>query len=144
MVTKRLSESVGATITFTDYPTVKFYVKQMAPPTIDAGQAIQTTLLANSKYHTFTTPKLISLMEFTLTVSYNSDAMVDAITFVGHNQLMTFTWPDGFTFVFYGAIMKFAPGELVPGTQPTATITIQPTMENPSTLAETAPTHTIP
>ena len=74
----------------------------------------------------------------------NLDGVLDAITFVGHNQLITFTWPDGFTFVFYGAIMKFAPGELVPGTQPTATITIHPTMENPSTLAETAPTYTVP
>ena len=144
MATKRLSESVGATITFASYPSVKFYVKQMAPPGVDAGSAIQTTLLANSKYHTYTTPKLITITDFTLTASYNSDAMVDAISFVGLNQLITFTWPDGFTFTFYGAIMKFTPGELTPGTQPTASITVHPTMENPSTLAETAPTYTIP
>lgn len=144
MATKRLSESVGAVISFASYTSVKFYVKQMAPPGVDAGSPIQTTLLANSKYHTFTTPKLISVTDFTLQVSYNSDAMVDAIGFVGLNQLITFTWPDGFTFTFYGAIMKFTPGELVPGTQPVATITIHPTMENPTTLAETAPTYTIP
>lgn len=144
MATKRLSESVGATITFASYTSVKFYVKSMSPPNVDAGTPIQTTLLANTKYHTFTTPKLITIGDFNATVSYNSDAMVDAITFVGQNQLITFTWPDGFTWTFYGAIMKFMPGELTPGTQPTATITVHPTMEHPTTLAETAPIYTVP
>lgn len=144
MATKRLSESVGATITFASYPSAKFYVKQMSPPGLDGGAAIQTTLLANAKYHTYTPPKLVTLTDFTCQVSYNSDAMVDAVSFINLNQLITFTWPDGFTWTFYGYIMKFAPGELTPGTQPIATVTIHPTMENPSTLAETNPTYTIP
>lgn len=137
----RMDDGYQTLITIENLPSVKIYEKEVTPAGLSGGGPIDTTTMRNSAYRTAAPKSLISLTPMNLTVAYASDAYEDIMAQINVNQEIVLTWPDGATLTFYGYIDAFTPGNNVEGEQPTAAMTLVPTLTNPTTGAETAPVY---
>ncbi len=121
--------------------TLEMFEKEVQPPGISAGGEIDTTTMLNTLYRTKEPKSLLTLMPLSLVVAYGSVLYDEMILQIKTNQLITITFPDASTIVFWGWIDEFAPNNLVEGEQPTANITIIPSNKN-NAGTEVAPVHT--
>lgn len=147
MPTCPLLDGQGLTVSFSIDTTIYFYPKNLTPSGWDGGGPNDITLLANTTYHTMAPKKLKMITALTgegaySTAGLNTNGDVGRfINMVNRNQEITVTYPDGASFTFWGYVDKIIPGQIVGGTQPTVTITIQPTMINNTDCSETGPTY---
>lgn len=139
----RLDDGFSTTITLENLPTVKLFETEVKPPGYDAGGPIDTTTMRNTAYRTAAPKKLKSLSNMTSTVAYATEALGELWSQIGVNQIITVHFSDHSTIAFYGWIDKFEPGQHKEGAQPTATLTIQPSMRN-NQDEEEAPVYTPP
>lgn len=139
----RLDDGFATLILVANLPSVKFYEKEVTPPGYSGGGAIDTTTMRNTAYRTAAPKQLKSLSPVTAVVAYATDCLDDVWAQIGTNQLITITYPDGSTIAFYGWIDEFTPSNHTEGEQPTATLTIIPSMRD-AAGAETAPVYTAP
>lgn len=128
--TLRLDDGFATIITLANIPTIKLFEKEVTPPGYSAGGPIDTTTMRNTAYRTMAPRYLKSLTQVTATVAYATDALTDIWAQIGVIQLVTVTYPDGSSLQFYGWIEEFTPGNHTEGEQPTATLTIQPSMRD--------------
>ena len=143
MAAKMLVEGFATVITLANAPNIKLYEKTVTPPQLTLGGAIDITTMRNTAWRTQAARKLKTLGAITTTVAYATDSYDTVRDQLGVNQLITVTFPDGSTLQFYGWVEEFTPGELSEGNQPTATLTIQPSLRDASGV-ETAPQYTAP
>lgn len=126
---------------------VSFEEKTITPPGVEGGDAIETTSMRNSNWRTMFPRALRTLTQVTVNVSYSPKDITDmgdpSTGDINNNQLITVTFPDGATIAFWGYVKSFIPGQHQEGSQPEATITIQPTNQD-NTQAEVAPAYTAP
>lgn len=141
MPAQRLDDGFSTLITLANIPTVKLYEKEVTPPGWSGGDAIDTTTMRNTTWRTMAPRKLKSLTAVSAVVAFATDALTSIQAQLNLNQLITVTFPDSSTLQFYGFLSEFTPGRFTEGEQPTATITIQPTLVN-LTGVETAPVYT--
>jgi len=134
----RIDDGFSTTIDFALDSAVQFFEKEVQPPGLASGGAIDTTTMLNTTYRTMAPKKLITLTESSLVVAYDPLVYNEIIAMIGTIQQITITFPDGVTIIFFGWIDEFTPAALVEGEQPTADITIIPSNQNVS-LVETAP-----
>lgn len=139
MSTQRLDDGFSTIITIANLPNVKLYEKDVTPPGFSGGGPIDTTTMRNSNWRTMAPKSLKSLSALTATVAFATEALNDIQNQLGINQLVIVTFPDNSSLSFYGWIDEFTLGKFTEGEQPTATITIQPSLRHPTTGAETAP-----
>ena len=139
----RLDDGYQTTIGFTSSLT-KLYEKEVQPPGIDGGGAIDTTTMNNTTYRTMSPKSLLTLSEHTFEAAYDPAAYPELIAMINVNQLITITFPDGSTLAFYGWLDKAIPNAHVEGEQPTVTCTIVPSNVHSGTGVETAPAYTAP
>lgn len=125
-VDQRLDDGFSTIITLANIPTVKLYEKEVTPPGITAGGPIDTTTMRNITWRTMAPRALKSLTPVSATVAFATIAIPQVQAQIGINQLITVTFPDLSTLVFWGWLEEFTIGALVEGEQPTATITINP------------------
>ena len=137
----RLDDGFRTLITLANAPTVKIFEKEVTPPGVSAGGPIDTTTMRNTAWRTQAPRQLKSMTQISATVAYATNGYDAIKAQVGVNQLITVTWPDGATVAFYGWVDEFTPGAGTEGEQPTASLTIQPSMVNASGV-ETAPVFT--
>jgi len=121
-----LNDGFSTIIAFALDTAVQFKEKEVTPPGMDAGGAIDLTTMQNTTYRTMAPKSLITLTESSLLVSYDPALYNEIIAMIGKNQAITITWPDATTLVFFGWINEFTPNANVEGEQPTAAITIVP------------------
>jgi len=145
----RIDDGFKTTIAFGDQPSgtgpeLTYWEKDLTPPGMDAGGMNDITTMRNTLYRTRAPKQLITMTDMTVTVSYDAVFYDDIVAMISTNQLITITFPDTSTVAFYGWLDKFVPGQIVEGTQPTATITIVPSNINPDTDAEVGPDYTAP
>ena len=138
MPSTRLDDGFSTTIVIENIPSVKLYERDVTPPGISAGGAIETTTMRNTTWRTMAPRSLKTLSPVTATVAYAVEAYDDIIAQVGLNQLIRVLFPDTTEIEFYGWIEEFTPGANTEGEQPTANIVIQPSNRNSSGV-ETAP-----
>jgi len=136
----RLDDGFATIISFSNLPSVKLFEKEITPPGMTAGGAIDTTTMRNTTWRTMSPRNLKSLTPVTATVAYATEAIPELMSQVGINQECTITFPDASFIVFWGWIESFTPGAMSEGEQPTATITIQPGNVD-GDGAETAPVY---
>lgn len=141
--TLRLDDGFATLILLANLPSVKFYEKEVTPPGYAGGGAIDTTTMRNTAYRTSAPKQLKNLTPVTAVVAYATDCLEDVWDEIGVNQLITITYPDGSTIAFYGWLDEFTPSNHTEGEQPTATITIIPSMRD-TAGTETAPDYTAP
>lgn len=137
----RLDDGFSTLVTFANFPSVEFYEKGVTPPSVEGGGENDTTTMQNTAWRTRAPKKLKTLGEMGLTVAYAPEAYSDVVSMVNVNQLITVTFSDGGTLVFWGWLDSFVPGEIVEGEQPEAEVNIIASNQNASG-AETAPTLT--
>lgn len=137
----RMDDGFKTLISFSDFPSVQFYEKEVTPPGIDGGGPIDTTTMRNNEWRTNLPKQLKSLTESSITAAYDPAVYDSIVQMVNVNQLITITFPDGDTLQFWGWLDKFTPSGNQEGNQPTATVTIQCSNMN-SSKVETAPVYT--
>ena len=124
---------------------IKFWEKEVTPPGISGGEAIDTTTMHNSTWRTFAPRALKTLTEISMQAAYNPVVYDDVLPLINVNQLWTLFFPDGSTLEFWGYLKEFTPGANKEGEQPTADLKIQPTnLNNANPQVETAPNYTAP
>lgn len=137
----RLDDGFSTIITLENLPTVKLYEKEVTPPGITSGGPIETTTMRTTVWRTNAPRQLKSLSPVSATVAFATEVVPQMVAQVGVNQLITVTFPDGSTIEFYGWIEEFTPAAFTEGEQPTATLTVQPSLTDPDTGETVAPVY---
>lgn len=137
----RLDDGFSTLITLENIPAIKIFEKEVTPPGIQAGGAVDTTTMRNLAWRTNSPKKLKTLTAIAATVSFATEAYNDLMTQIGILQQITITFPDTSTISIWGWLDSFTPASFVEGTQPTATISIQPSNHD-DTGAEVEPLYT--
>jgi len=127
---------------------LKFWEKTITPPGIDGGDAIDTSTMHNTEWRTYHPRSLKTLTEMTVVAAYDPDLYSDTQLrgLINSPRSVSVEFPDGSTLAFWGYLRSFSTNELVEGTQPEITLTIQPTNQDDSgaeqdpVLVETATT----
>ena len=134
-----LSDGYSTKIAFAADPDISFWEKTVGPPSLDGGDAIETTTMHNAAYRTLSSRALITLGESSVTVAYDPDLYDEVLGIINVNTAITVHFPDGSPLDFWGFLRTFEPGENAEGEQPEATITIQPTNYDPNNTVEAGP-----
>lgn len=123
-------------------PDISFWEKDVTPPGVDGGDAIEQTTHFNSAWRTFAPRSLKTGTDITVVAAYDPAVYSQIVAAININGLITVHFPDGSTLDVYGYLRTFSPGNLVEGTMPEATCTFTVTNVNPATGAEAAPVFT--
>lgn len=134
----RLDDGHSTRIAFAEEASVLFFEKEVTPPGIEGGGANDTTTMLNTIWRTKAPKKLKSLKDASVVVAYDPAVFPQIVDMINVNQLITVTYADGATLVFWGWIDDFSPARSVEGEQPTAEVTIIPSNQNDS-LVEAGP-----
>lgn len=119
-----MDDGFKTTISFALQPAVKFWEKEVTPPSLQGGGATATSTMRNNLLRTFAPKKLITMGESSATCAWDPAVYPQLLTMINKNQLITVTFPDGDTVAFWGWLDDFTPGPNVEGEQPTADITV--------------------
>jgi len=122
----RIDDGFKTLISFAANPNVTFEEKEVTPPSMEGGGAIDTTTMRNTSLRTKSPKQLKSLGDMKLTVAYGSAALMEIWALINQNTQITITLPTGNTFTFWGWLDTANPGALSEGNQPTLDITIIP------------------
>ena len=138
-----LPDGHSTLITFAADTDIEFWEKTVTPPGLDGGDPVETHTMHNTVFRTMAPRTLITMTEASCTVTYDPVVYDRVIAIINVETTITVTFADGSTLAFFGYLRVFAPGECVEGSQPDATITIQPTNRDAVTpFAEEAPVMT--
>lgn len=138
MSTLRLDDGFSTIITLANIPSVKIYEKEVTPPGLTGGGPIDTTTMRNDNWRTMSPKSLKSLTALSAVVAFATEAIQVIQEQININQLITVTFPDNSSLTFYGWVDEFTLGKFSEGEQPTATLTIQPSLHD-AAGAEVAP-----
>lgn len=126
----RIDDGYRTLITFSSTAVTLAWEKSLTPPGVDGGGSIDITTMHNGDgttgWRTFAPKALKTLTESTATMAYDPGVLDEIMSNLQVNQAITITFPDDSTWVFWGWLDKFTPGELTEGEQPTAEVTIIP------------------
>lgn len=120
----RMDDGFATTISFPSHASIKFYEKTVTPPGVSGEGAIDTTTMLNTTYRTRKPKSLKTLTDSSVTVAYDPAVYPEILAIINDNQLITITYPDTSTLVFYGWVDSFVPGAQTEGEQPTAEVSI--------------------
>jgi hypothetical protein len=134
-----LGDGYSTKIAFALDPDISFWEKTVAPGGWDGGDAIEATTMHNATYRTFRSRSLVTLNESSTTVAYDPDVYDEILAIINVEGSITVHFPDGSTLDFFGYLRTFEPSDNEEGTQPEATITIQPTNWDPANNVEQGP-----
>lgn len=137
-----LTDGYRTIITLANDPTIKLYEVEVTPPPISIGKSIDQTTMRNLKYRTQAPAVLIMLGEGKVQVAYDPIVQHDMESQLGVNQLITYQYPDGSTYAFYGWVDSFTQTALKEGTRPIADMVLAPSLRNnASPPVETPPVY---
>ena len=131
-----MKDGFSTRIAFESDPDISFWEKTIQPPGVDGGDAIDTTTMHNVDYRTFRSRALTTLTEMTLTVAYYPDVYDEIQNIINEENDITVHFPDGSTLDFFGFLRLFEPQDHEEGSQPEASVTIQPTNWDPANNVE--------
>lgn len=134
----KLTDGYRSLVTFSLDPNIELWEKSITPPGLDGGDAIDTNTMHNDRFRTMASRALITMTEMSFTSAYDPIIYTRILDVVNVEQTITLTFPDGSTMAFYGFVRVLDFGELVEGTFPEVTVTIQPTNADPTTKTEEA------
>ncbi len=121
---------------------VSFWEKQVKPPGIDGGEAIDTTTMFNDAWRTKHPRSLKTLEPIQIMAAFDPDVYAQIFLLINKNTSITVHLPDNSTISFYGAMIKFEPSEFKEGEEPTCAVTIVPTNWDPVNFLEVGPVFT--
>lgn len=139
---RKLGDGFPITITFSLDPDLEIHEKEITPAGLEGDDLLDTSNQHNSQYRTKSPRSLITMTDCTITCYYDPVAMTSIEAMINKPQTITETMPDGSTICYYGVIKSFMRGAMSEGTVPTATITVVPTNQDPTTCTEEGPVYT--
>lgn len=131
-----MGDGFSTKITIGADPNITFWEKTVTPPGVDGGDPVETTTMFNTTWRTMRARQLKTLTEVSATVAYDAAVYDEIVTQVNNETTITVKFPAGDTIAFYGYLRSFTPGEIAEGSQPEATIVIQPTQWDTGSSAE--------
>ena len=129
----KLDDGFPTFIVFAADPDVSLWEKTVKPPGLDGGDPIDTTTMLNDNLRTFASRSLKTMTPMTTTMAYDPKVFSQLLTLINVETTITVRFPNGDTLAFYGYLRSFEPNEISEGEQPTASVTIQPTNQDPTT-----------
>jgi len=126
----RLDDGHPTKLSFSSYPNVKLWEKEVTPPGIEGGGANDTTTMHNTTWRTRAPKKLKTLSDASGTYAYDPECYNDLNAMINVNQQITITFSDNSAITFWGWIDQFTPQRITEGSQPTAEVTIIPSNQN--------------
>ena len=136
----KMDDGHQTVIVFNLLTTAKFWEKEVTPPGLDGGDAVEQTTMRNVQWRTNLPRALITLTEATITAAWDPDALNQIKTsLLNQNGTITIIYPDGSTTAFFGYLRLAEPQAFVEGEQPEIQLTIQPTNLDPATGDEEGP-----
>jgi hypothetical protein len=121
---KPLLEGFPTKIAFARLPNVSFWEKQVKPPGMDGGDAIDITTMFNTQYRTKAARTLVDNDDITVRAAYDPLLYTQILSLINQEGAITITHPDGTTDSWWGYMRSFMPAENREGTQPEAEIRI--------------------
>lgn len=139
---RRLGDGYQTLVTLAADTAIDLWEKSVKPPGVQGEDALDTSNQHNVRWRTKSPRRLITLTDFTFTAFYDPGVYVSILDVINVRTTVTVLFPDGSTLAFYGFLKSFEPDNLEDGTQPTATVTIVPTNQDPTTCSEEGPVYT--
>jgi len=134
-----IPDGYQALLTLSNVPTIAFFEKEVQPPGVDGGEAIDTTTMHNAAYRTMRARSLKTLEDHTIRVAYDPTVYITILAQINIEQTITITFPDGNKLPYFGYMRRFTPDRLVEGSHPMADVTIVPTNYDPANNVEAGP-----
>lgn len=127
-------------------PGINLFCKSLKPPGLDGGDPIDTTTQWNDKWRTMVPEALITLTAMTFKAAYDPDIYDEGELedLINIETTITLLMPDTSKVAFYGFVQKWDPDEMQEKEQPTGTLTIQPTNQDPDDQSEEPPVYVAP
>lgn len=123
-----LKNGFRALLTFHLDPTIRLWEKNVTPPGFD-GQA---PVDLYNQWWTKWTPQCprgqAKMTEAQMIVAYDPAVLPNILAAINREDTITINFPNGTFWPFFGFLQRFTPGEMVDGTQPSATAIIVPTI----------------
>ncbi len=138
---RRLGDGYQTLVAFAADTNIEFWEKSVTPPGIDGGESIDTTTQHNTTWRTKSPSRLKTLTEFSMTAFYDPVVYTSIVALINVRTTVTVHFPDGSSLAFYGYLKSFQPDALEEGTMPTATVTVVPTNQDPTTCTEESPVY---
>lgn len=127
----RLDDGFSTTIELENNPVIKLYERQVTPPGVSAGGAIAITTMRNLAWRTNSPKKLKTLSPWSAVCAYATSAIYTAaVAQIGINQRLTISFADGSSLRIWGWLEEVSPAAFTEGEQPTATVTIHPSLHD--------------
>jgi hypothetical protein len=139
----RIDDGHSTYITFANLPDIHLYEKEVTPPGVNGGGAIDTTTMRNEAWRTMSPKQLKTMSQIKATVAYATDVYPDVIAQINVNQEITIHFPNGASIDIWGWLDEFTPGNNAEGAQPTASITVIPSNHDNDGV-ETEPDYNAP
>jgi len=137
----KLPDGFSSKITFATDTTIELWEKDVTPPAIDGGDAVDQTTMHNTTWRTKLPRNLLTLEDVSAVCAYDPVAYDAIIALTNVNTTITVTFPDGSTLAFFGYLKRFEPSTSVEADQPEATLTIVATnLDAADTTVEAGPT----
>lgn len=114
----------GTKITFAADPDISFWEKQVTPPALEGGDAIDVTTMFNVAVKSKAAPELVDVGDTTATVAYTPEVLAQIIALINVETTITLTHPNGDTWAFYGYLKSFTPQTNTTNGQPEAQIVV--------------------
>lgn len=118
-----IEDGFSTTLTLAE-GSITFEEVRITPPGIDGGGAINTTTMRNTRRRTKKPKQLVDTTDTQCSGKYAPELYDEIMDQIQVNQEITVTYPDLSTYVFWGWIDNFQPGEHVEGEMPLADFTI--------------------
>lgn len=132
----KLDDGYRSLITIAADTNVSFWEMSVQPPGLDGGDKIDNTTMHNDVLRTFAPRQLITMTPGKVVAAYDPSVYSQLAVLINVKTTITIHFPDGSTLAFYGFVKSVETNELVEGTFPQMTVTIEPTNADPTTGAE--------
>lgn len=139
----KMDDGHRTVIVFGLLSTAKFWEKEVTPPGLDGGDAVEQTTMRNTTWRTSLPRALATLTETTITAAWDPESYNDIVdTLLNKNGTLTVIFPDGSTLAFFGFLRLAEPQSFVEGEQPEIQLTIEPSNIDPVSGDEEGPVMT--
>ena len=132
----RLGDGYQTLLSFADPSTygtgeqtavVAFWEREVTPPGIDGGDAVENTTMHNQQWRTMNPRHLKTLTESSINAAYDPAIYVSILSIINANTSVTVWFPDHSYLCFWGYLKSFEPGPLAEGKMPECAIKVTPT-----------------
>lgn len=135
----KLEDGQFSTHTFAADPDVGLWEKSVKPPGMDGGDKIDLTNHHNVAYRTSAPRNLKTLTASTFKAFYDPDVYNQLMALINVKTTCTTTFIDGSTLAYFGYLKSVEFDDMVEGTAPECTVTIETTNVDPSDGSEAGP-----